>query len=113
MNARGDIIVKRINEGLSKSKIGVIILDVLEIILNYDNLFNICLWGLIDGVKSIKEDSEYSNYIQRFVYRLEKGNRKDILNLCEKIRMLAKANQDSSVRKRALELFNYFHKKGL
>ena len=86
-------------------------LDILEIILDYDNLFNFCTWSLIDGIKNIKNDIEYSDYGQRFVIRLELGNRGQILTLCEKMRMLAKTSQDKFVRRRALDLFNAFYKK--
>lgn len=88
-------------------------LDVLEIILDYDNLFNICLGGLIDGIKSIRDDREYGDYIQKFVLRLERGNREQIHVLCEKMRIIAKTNQETLVKKRALSLFNFFHKKTL
>lgn len=88
-------------------------LEVLEIILDYNSLFDICVLGLIDGIKIISNNNEYSNYIQKFILRLEKGNSEQVRNLCEKMRMLARTSQDANVRKRALELFNHFHKKTL
>jgi hypothetical protein len=88
-------------------------LEVLEIILDYDSLFNICLLGLIDGIKIVSNENEYSNYIQKFVLRLEKGSKDQIRILCEKMRMLAGTSQEGYVRNRALQVFNEFHKKTL
>lgn len=88
-------------------------LSVLEIIVDYDILFNVCLLGLIDAIKNISNDNEYSDYIQKFVFRLEKGDRKQIGILCEKMRNLAKESDDVTVRKRALNIFNLYHKKSL
>jgi hypothetical protein len=88
-------------------------LTVLEIIVDYDILFNVCLLGLIDAIKNISNDNEYSDYIQKFVFRLEKGHRMQIGILCEKMRNLAKESDDATVRKRALNIFNYYHKKSL
>lgn len=97
----------------SRNRITSDSLNLLEIILDYDNLFNICLWSLLDGIKSITNDNEYSDYIQRLVVRLENGKQEQIITLCEKMRMLAKTSQDGLVRKRALYMFNFFHKKAL
>jgi hypothetical protein len=40
--------------------------------------------GLVDGIKIISNDNEYSAYIQKFVLRLEKGNKEQVRNLAKK-----------------------------
>jgi TIR domain-containing protein len=86
-------------------------LQVLEIILDYDSLFEICLLGLIDGIQLVSNDNESSNYNEKFVLRLERGSKEQISKLCEKLRTLAKTSSDAKVRKKALDLFNHFNKK--
>jgi TIR domain len=88
-------------------------LCVLDIIVDYDILFNVCLLGLIDAIKNISNDNEYSDYIQKFVFRLEKGDREQIGILCGKMRNLAKESDDVTIRKRALVIFKHFHEKSL
>lgn len=88
-------------------------LSVLEIIVDYDILFNVCLLGLIDAIKTITNENEYSDYIHKFVFRLDKGDRKQLGILREKMRNLAKESDDATVRKRALDIFNYYNKKSL
>jgi hypothetical protein len=95
----------------SSKRISDDFLQVLEIILDYNSLFDTCLLGLVDGIKIISYDNEYSAYIQKFVLRLEKGNKEQVRNLCEKMRMLARTSSDANVRKRALDLFNFFNRK--
>lgn len=85
-------------------------LNALEMILDYDSLFDICLAGLIDGIIQVKNDSEYSNYVSKFYYRLEKGNAKQKNILCEQMKKLVKRNQEQYVRKRALDIFSDFIK---
>ncbi|MFZ0513132.1 MAG: hypothetical protein WAM14_16095 [Candidatus Nitrosopolaris sp.] len=87
-------------------------LDILEMILDYDNLFSICLWSLVDGVKRIS-DNEYPDYAQMFVLKLEKGNVEQINILCENMRKLARTSEEEIVRKRARNLFKEFFRKTL
>ena len=83
-------------------------MDILEVILNADQVYDICIGGLIDGIKNVK-DNEYTNYISKFRIRLEKGNRGQILKLLDQLKILGK-NEDITLRKRALEMFHYFHR---
>jgi len=85
-------------------------LDILEAILDSNQLFDIYIMGLTDGMEKIENDNEYTDYIRKFILRLEKGNRDQILMLLDQMRMLARS-KDILVRKRALQIFEYFHKR--
>jgi TIR domain len=87
-------------------------LGILEVILDPDQVYDICIGGLIDGIKKIRNDNEYTNYIQKFIIRLEKGNRHQILKLLGQIRILG-SSRDIILNDRATKIFDYFHKIGL
>ena len=60
-------------------------MDILEVILDSDQVYDICIGGLIDGMKNIK-GNEYTDYISKFRTRLENGNRGQLLKLLESIK---------------------------
>jgi len=85
-------------------------LNTLEIILDYDSLFDMCLAGLIHGMTKVVDENEYVNYVRKFHYRLEKGNVKQKNNLCEQMKKLARTTKEQYKRKRALDIFSDFNK---
>lgn len=84
-------------------------LNVLEMIMDYDSLFDICLAGLIDGIIQVKVNNEYSSYVSKFYYRLEKGNARQKDTLCEQMKKLVKRSKEQYVRNRALNVFSDFN----
>jgi hypothetical protein len=85
-------------------------LNTLEIILDYDSLFDICVVGLIHGMTKVVDENEYVNYVRKFHYRLEKGNNKQKNSPCEQMKKLARTTKEQYIRERALEIFRYFNK---
>jgi hypothetical protein len=89
--------------------------EILKIIMEPEDLFNIAVEGLIIAIKE-KDISvnEYSNHIQKFVLTLEKGNRLQIKELVIQMKRLIKNSPNEEIiRKRALEIVKNFHKKAL
>jgi hypothetical protein len=83
-------------------------MDILEVILDSNQVYDICIEGLIEGMKKVN-DNEYTDYISKFRRRLEKGDRKQIRMLLDRLRILG-GSGDIRLRKRAKEMFEYFHK---
>jgi hypothetical protein len=84
-------------------------MDILEVILDSNETYDICIGGLIDGMKNVKDNNKLTDYIQKFILRLEKGNREQLLKLEDQMKILVRS-EDALLRKRALEMFNYFQR---
>jgi hypothetical protein len=83
------------------------LLNVLEMILDYDNLFSICLWSLIDGVKRLS-NNQYTGYPEIFISKLNKGSVEQKNIVCENMRNVARTSGEQIVRERARNLFKEF-----
>jgi hypothetical protein len=84
-------------------------MNILEVMLDWEQVYDICIGGLIDGMKNMRNNNEYTDYIRKFIIRLEKGNWEQLLKLEDQMKTLGRS-EDVLLRTRALEMFRYFNR---
>lgn len=88
--------------------------SILNILLDYDDLFLICLGNVIDSIQSIDDQDLYLKNIRMFIDVMEKGNKNQTQIFCNELeKVMGNPNIIREKRQRARYLFDAYHKKSI